>query len=182
MVIYNFESVFSIERRLHKIDASRGGDQGLNQVIPLGGIPIRGIAYTAAVCLLTVVMWRLPLVGALVGPWWFQLLLAIVIARLMLRYEPDGRGAHLFLLAAVGHAYRRVRELERAPNLGGKYRVGWDASDAALHRAKIQGPATVEFHAPVEDNDRWNGWFAEGGAGRPCSIEVRDGQTLRVRP
>jgi hypothetical protein len=184
MVIYNFESVFNIERRMHKIDPSRGGDQGLNQIVPLGGVPIRGITYVSVIILVVLILWRLPLSGSVIGvfPWYFHLFLAMMIAKLMMRYEPDGRGAHLFLMAVAIHVYWRLREYQRPVNLGGKVRVGWDGSDTQLHRAQIKGPAVVTFRLPVEDNDRWNGWHAEGGRGEPQAIAVRADQTLKVRP
>ena len=84
MVIYNFESVFNIERRMHKIDPSRGGDQGLNQIVPLGGVPIRGITYVSVIILVVLILWRLPLSGSVIGvfPWYFHLFLAMMIAKL----------------------------------------------------------------------------------------------------
>lgn len=189
MLIRSYRRVFKLERRMHKIDPTRGAGEGLNQMVPPAGIPIRGIGYAAGALVATFVLWKTPGVGLGFGllPWWIRhLAIPALVTVALWRAEPDGRRADLLVCAVAAHLWRRLRARRARPDwtVGGKLRVRWDASDTRLHRgARIHGPATAAFSVPVELNDRWDGLYAEASErGEPRVVEVPAGQTLKVRP
>src|SRR5207248_2783090 len=96
--IRSFRAVFRLERRIYKFDRWR---------IPIPyGVPVWGIAYSAAALALIVVAGRLPAVGPLVGlaPAPLRLVLAPLAAGALLNgVEPDGRRAHVFVAAWLRH-------------------------------------------------------------------------------
>ena len=53
MIIQSYRRVFSIERRMHKLDPTRPAGVGLNSIVPASGFSIRAITYAVIVLVLS---------------------------------------------------------------------------------------------------------------------------------
>lgn len=151
--IHSFRVVFALERRLHRIDRWR---------LPLPyGLPVRALAYAAAVLLLIVAASRLPGIGDLVrvlpAPVRFVLLPGIAAFTLD-RARVDGRPAHKFLIALLRHRLgaRHLSGFRRTPPAGHEARIQSelafvpDLSAGYYRPSRIKGPARLRLAYPVE--------------------------------
>src|SRR5271156_3711073 len=97
--VRSFHVVFSLERRLHRIDRFR---------IPLPyGLPLRRVGYAAALVVVVLAASRLPVLGLLLGrlPAPVRLLVIPLVGSVALtRVRIDGRPAGVVGLAAARHA------------------------------------------------------------------------------
>ena len=150
ITIRSFRVVFSLERRIHKVDRWR---------IPVPyGIPLRGIAYWALALLATLALGWLPFVGELTGllPTPIRLvLLPVAVAYALARLRIDGRSAHTALAAwaRFGLSPRRVAGGREVPRVGSVVRladvpVSPDERGVRYRRAVVEGPATVLLRYP----------------------------------
>jgi hypothetical protein len=187
VIIQSYRRVFSIERRMHKLDPTRPAGMGLNAIVPASGFSIRAITYAVTVLVLSVLLYFIPVIREpfVVWPWWIRhIVVPCIAAYLLMRWEPDGRRADLTMFAIVSHFVTRVRAWKPAESWKGKVRVRWDTSGDVLRRGgRIHGPAAAEFSVPVSLADRWNGWHAEHDAsGKRQTVVVPPSKTLKVRP
>ena len=179
MVIRSYRRVFRLDRRIYAF-----GDWQL----PLpNGIPLRGLVYFIAALLLSLIVWKLPVIGLFFGilPWPVRhVILPLWIAAAGMTFSPDGRRADLFVWTWLSLMGRRVRARVQRESMdwSGKLRVRWDSSDVVLHRALVKGPAAVAFVEPVRDVDKWHGWCAVPDADGRREITVRADQSLKVWP
>lgn len=105
--IRSYRRVFALERRLYRIDS-----------IPLNpnGVPLRGIAYFAALLAMALVMSRLTLVGAAVRllPWYVRELAGPALGAFVLTaVRIEGRPFHLAALGLFRYAAGRWRRSPR---------------------------------------------------------------------
>lgn len=187
LVIRSYRRVFEVDRRIYRVD---------RWALPVpGGVPLRGLGYFVATILVLIGFGRLPGVGELVGalsPPLRFVVLPLAVAVLGTQAAPDGRSAHRFAwgwlrfrLRARRRCTGRAVALEGEPvACGGVLGVCWDSHDAALHRARVRGPARVTFAVPVYLDARGGGLVARPGAGEPSGQAVVLGgrQVLEVRP
>lgn len=177
--IRSYRRVFSVDRRVYKVD---------RWILPVpGGVPIRGLAYFGGALLVVLVLGLVPLIGDLldlIGPILRYVFLPAAIGIASMQATPDGRPAPRFAWSWVAFQWRVRGVPPEGARTGwaARLRVRWDADSPTLRKARVCGPATVTSRLPIELNDRWDGWWAEGGRGAPCTIAVRDDQTLKVRP
>ncbi len=150
LTIRSFRVVFDLERRIHKVDRWR---------IPVPyGVPLRGIAYWALALFATIVLGRLPLVGALtdVAPTPIRLVIVpVAVAYALARLKIDGRPAHTGLAAWARFTLEpaRIAGLRGVPRVGAVVRLANipilpDERSARLRRAVIGGPAAVLLRYP----------------------------------
>jgi hypothetical protein len=95
MVIRSYRRVFELERRIYRIDRLR-----LNP----GGVPVRGIAYFAALLLAALAFERLPPIGLLAAavPWYVrELAFPGLLAAALAVVRIDGRPFHLAARAVL---------------------------------------------------------------------------------
>jgi hypothetical protein len=96
--IRSYRSVFDLERRIYRIDRVR-----LNP----NGVPLRGIVYWLTILVATLVVARVPLVGAVLGvfPWYMrELALPALAAALLSVVRVEGRPFHRAAVALVRYA------------------------------------------------------------------------------
>ena len=173
---------------MHKLDPTRPAGVGLNSIVPASGFSIRAITYAVIVLVLSVLLYLIPVIREpfVVWPWWIRhIVVPCVLAGLLMRWEPDGRRADLTMLAIVSHYLTVARVWAPAPAWRGKVRVRHDDSGEVLRRGgRVHGPATARFSVPVTVRDRWRGWTAQHDRehGKPQTVLVPQGKTLRVRP
>jgi hypothetical protein len=124
MEIRSFRRVFELERRIYRVDRLR-----LNP----SGVPVRGLAYFAAIALGCVVAARIPLVGFVFAlpPWYLRdLALPALAAAVLAMVRIDGRPGHLAALAIGRYCF--------APRffVGGRFRARccqrWSPGDVVL--------------------------------------------------
>jgi hypothetical protein len=150
LTIRSFRVVFSLERRIHKVDRWR---------LPVPyGIPLRGIAYWALALTAVVVAGSLPLTATIVGvlPPPVRYAIGPVAASYALtQMRVDGRPAHTALAAWTRFkiAPSRLSGLRRAPAVGTVVRIGDvvlapDEHFARYRAAVVEGPATVVLRYP----------------------------------
>jgi hypothetical protein len=187
LVIRSYRRVFEVDRRIYRVD---------RWALPVpGGVPLRGLGYFVATILVLLVCGRLPGVGELVGavspPLRFVVVpLAVAVAGT--QAAPDGRSAHRFAwdwlrfrLRARRRCAGRVVPLEGEPvAFGGVLGVCWDWHGAALHRARVRGPARVTFALPVQLDARHRGLVVRPDPDEPAGQAVVLGgrEVLEVRP
>ena len=152
MVVRSYRRVFRIDRRIYRVD---------RWALPVpGGVPLRGVGYFALALLAVVLVERLPLLGGPVGALSAPLryvVLPLAVAVLSAQAAPDGRAAHRFALGWLARrlrarrtcAGRRVPAEKTRVSWSGAVAVGADERDPTLGPARITGPATVRFAAPV---------------------------------
>src|SRR4051795_11917411 len=144
MAIRSYRRVFEVDRRIYRVD---------RWALPVpGGVPLRAVAYFVAALLAILVGGSLPGIGELVSGVSAPLRFVVVplaVAVLGTQAAPDGRVAHRFAwdwlrfrLRARRRCTGRAVALEGEPiACGGVLGVCWDSHDAALHRARVRGPA-----------------------------------------
>jgi hypothetical protein len=146
--IRSFRSVFSLERRIYRIDTLR-----LNPC----GIPLRGIVYAAGLVVVALIAGALPPTSWLdpIVPWYLRdLALPLAAASLLGSARIDGRVFHLAAFAALAHLTgpRRLGRLAPAPPVG-RWRPPPilcipDGSDARLRAMRYRGPGAVLVRCP----------------------------------
>lgn len=144
MEIRSFRAVFELERRVYRVDTVR-----LNP----GGIPLRGVLYTAALVPASLVAGRVPPASWVLGlvPWYVRYLgLPVVVAALATIARIDGRPFHHAARALAAHcvAPRWTSGLVRAPAPGARWRPPTillipDGSDGRFRRLRYRGPGAV---------------------------------------
>jgi TcpE family len=187
LIIRSYRRVFQVDRRIYRVD---------RWALPVpGGVPLRGVGYFAATLVVLVVCGSLPGVGALVGalsPPLRYVVLPLAVAVAGTQAAPDGRSAHRFAwdwlrfcLRARRRCAGRMVPLEGEPvtwdrGLG----VCWDGHGAALHRARVHGPARVTFGVPVELAVRRGRLVARRGSheAAPQAVVLGGREILEVRP
>src|SRR6476646_9061143 len=118
--VRSFRSVFALERRIYRIDRLR-----LNPT----GVPVRGVAYAAALIVVGQLLQSVPLLGALaaLAPWPLRDVIdPVVLAAALTALRLDGRPAHHALVAAprFASAPRHLSGFARAPSIGTAWRPG----------------------------------------------------------
>lgn len=150
MTIRSYRVCFRLERRIYKLDRWR---------LPLPwGVPLRGLGYAAAALVAVLVVSGVPLIGSLLGelhPAIRLLGIPALVAYGLCAVEPDGRAAHVALLAWARWRTgpRTVAGIRRCPAPGSVVRVGdvTIAPDEQTHRyrpARIAGPCRVLLRYP----------------------------------
>lgn len=197
MDVRSYRGVFELERRVYRIDTVR-----LNP----GGVPIRGIAYAAALILATLLACRLEPVWLILGPlpWPVRCVgLPILAAALATIARIEGRPFHLAAWALMAHRVgpRRTARLGRVPAPGRRWRPAPvvlipDGSDGRLRRLRYRGPGAVLVCCAHERADwpppRWPGagrradiTVHPGGDGRPlarpAALELAAGAVIETR-
>lgn len=152
MQIRSYKAVFQLERRIYRID-------GL--MLNPAGVPLRGIAYFAALLAGALLVSRLPLLAHVggVAPWYVRGLLGpAALAVLLTTIRLDGRPCHVAVRTLVGYwlGPRRLVGLRRCPRLESRLEPGAlvvlaDGSEARLRRMRYRGPgAALVRGKPVE--------------------------------
>jgi hypothetical protein len=144
MEIRSYRSVFDLERRIYRIDRVR-----LNP----NGVPVRGIVYWLTILVATLIVGRLPVLGAVlrVFPWYMrELALPALAAALLSVVRVEWRPFHRAAVALVRYA--------AAPRYLCRWRscaepgVRWtpaellvlpDGCGARLRRLRYTGPGVV---------------------------------------
>lgn len=155
--VHSFRVVFALERRIHRIDRWR---------LPLPyGVPVRGLAYAAAILLATILAARLPAIGPIIAvlpaPVRFVLLPGFAAFALD-RARVDGRPAHNFLIALARHRFgpRHLTGFRAAPPIGYEDRVVDDLTllpderAPSYRRARVKGPAQLRLAYPAAGTQR----------------------------
>jgi TcpE family len=188
LLIRSYRRVFEVDRRIYRVD---------RWALPVpGGVPLRGLGYFAATIALVVVLGPVPAIGDLLGLLSAPLryvVLPLTVAVLATQAAPDGRSAHRFAgdWLRLRLRTRRRSALRRVPLEGEAVpwhdvlATRWDVSGAQLHRARVRGPARVDFRVPVEFDDRpRNRLLARSRADStgPQTVVIGGGQQLEVLP
>ncbi len=150
MTIRSYRVCFRLERRIYKLDRWR---------LPVPwGVPLRGLGYAAGALAAVLVLSGVPLVGAVLGqlhPAFRLLGIPALIAYGLCAVEPDGRAAHLALLAWVRWRLgpHQIAGMQRRPPVGSVVRLAdvTIAPDEQTHRyrpARIAGPCRVLLRYP----------------------------------
>lgn len=187
--IRSFRSVFSLERRIYRIDTLR-----LNP----GGIPLRGIVYATLLVLTALAAGAVPPTAWLdpVLPWYLRDLgLPLAAATMLGALRIEGRPFHLAALALLAYMCgpRRLNGLAASDTRATRWRPTDvlcipDGSDSSFRALRYRGPGAVLVQHPhlrVE-------WSAPRGAdvtlhpvagprGRPSVLELAAGAVLEVR-
>jgi hypothetical protein len=152
--IRSFRSVFALERRIYRIDTMR-----LNP----SGIPLRGIAYGAALVVASLLAGALPPTSWLdpIVPWYLRDIgIPLALAAALGSARIDGRAFHLAAYAAVIHVAgpRRLGRLVPLPTTG-RWRPPTvvclpDGSDARFRALRYRGPGVVLVRGPHVRRDR----------------------------
>jgi conjugation transfer TcpE-like protein len=150
MTIHSYRRVLKVRRHIHVIPWS----PGRKLVLPYP-IPVLGVVYFVALEAAFFVISRLPLFGLAAKlpfkVWW---IIPLWLAWLAVHTSFDGRMPHLWVLSWIQFRLRpkRTRAGLRVKD-GGRIRgrVRWWVDEHApdLHRARIAGPAAVQFNVPV---------------------------------
>jgi hypothetical protein len=141
--IRSYRAVFDLERRLYRIDMLR-----LNPA----GVPLRGIAYFAALLLVVLLAARLPLLGGAVRavPWYARGLIGPAVAAAALTVmRVEGRPFHVAAWALLRFALgpRRLVCLQR-PAAG---QTRWRPAELLV----LEAPAAAGAPAGVDGADGW---------------------------
>jgi hypothetical protein len=149
--IQSFRSCFALERRIHRLDRWR---------LPLPyGLPVRGIAYCAAILLTVLVSSRLPLLGAFMGtmhPAVRMVLLPVGGAYVMASLRIDGRAAHMVGVSWLRQALEPKRLVafraapDRAQHTLGTITLAPDERTSRLRSGFVDGAARVVLRYPVD--------------------------------
>jgi hypothetical protein len=136
--------VFDLERRIYRIDRLR-----LNP----GGIPVRGVVYLIAIVVATLLVAKLPLLGAPAAalPWYLRdIALPVAGAALLTAIRIEGRPFHLAARALLTYATgpRRLAGARPCPAPGRRWyppplAILPDGSDGRLRRLRYSGPGAV---------------------------------------
>jgi hypothetical protein len=151
-----------------------------------GGLPWRGFMYFVWGLAAILVAGHVYVIGTALGivhPVLKFMILPAGLAVLAMKNadRTDGLPPHVF--AVLWARERLTRKPRDSSAWSAKLGVRWDEHATRLHRSMVRGPARVTFREPVGLQDRWNGWWAEGGDdGEPRTVEVRADQALKVRP
>jgi hypothetical protein len=165
--IRSYRTVFDLERRIYRVDRLR-----LNP----GGVPLRGVVYFLAILTGSLLVGRLPLVGALAQtlPWYMrELALPGTAAALLTLIKIEGRSFHLSALALLRYA-TGPRELAGLRPLTAADRrwhihelvILADGSESRLRRLRYTGPGAVLVRA-AHVRTAWRPGPLRGLARRP---------------
>ncbi len=190
--IRSFRSVFALERRIYRIDTL-----ALNP----SGIPLRGIAWAAALVALALVAGALPPTSWLdpLAPWYVRdVALPLAGAWLGASVRIDGRPLHAAARSCAGHLLgARTLHSLRAP---ARAEARWepppilcipDGSDAGFRALRYRGPGAVLVARPhLRAEWRPRPWRAAVtlhplpgvAGGRATVLELAAGAVLEVRP
>jgi hypothetical protein len=188
--VRSFRSVFTLERRIYRIDTLR-----LNP----GGIPLRGIGYAAVLVLTALVAGVLPPTAWLdpLIPWYVRDVgLPLAAATLLGASRIDGRPFHLAAFALVRHKLgsRRLSglaplELRAACWIPPPVLCIPDGSDGRFRSLRYHGPGAVlvhhahlraEWRAPCRADVTLHP--LAGARGDATVLELAAGAVLEVRP
>lgn len=188
MEIRSFRSVFSLERRIYRIDSL-----ALNP----SGIPLRGLVYAAALVAGALVAGAIPPASWLdpFVPWYLRDVgLPLALATLLGSLRIDGRAFHHAALAGLRHALspRRLDALRALPARGRTWRPTAvvlipDGSDARFRAFSYRGPGAVlvrRAHERVDSPRRGRVTLRPigGELRRAAVLELAAGAVLEVRP
>jgi hypothetical protein len=147
--VRSFREVFALERRIYRIDRLR-----LNPT----GVPVRGVAYAAALLVIVQLADGMPVLGRLLAlaPWPLRDLVApLAFAAALTVLRIDGRPAHDALVSVVRFALgpRHLSRFERCQPVGAIWRPGPlvvipDGSEGRLRSLAYRGPGNVLIDAP----------------------------------
>jgi hypothetical protein len=187
--VRSFRDVFALERRIYRIDRLR-----LNPT----GVPVRGVAYAAALLVVIQVVDGLPVIDGLIGlaPWPLRDLVApLALAAVLTVLRIDGRPVHDALVAVARFATgpRHVSRFERCQPFGVTWRPGPlvvipDGSQARLRSLVYRGPGRVLIGAPHTRRVASRLWGdalrvepARGAGDDQVGVQVGAGGRLRVQ-
>jgi hypothetical protein len=146
--IRSYRTVFDLERRIYRVDRLR-----LNP----GGVPLRGVVYFLAILVGSLLVGRLPLLGALAQtlPWYVrELLFPGAVAALLTMIKIEGRSFHLSALALLQYATgpRELAGLRPLTAADRRWHIHElvllaDGSDSRLRRLRYTGPGAVLVRA-----------------------------------
>jgi hypothetical protein len=181
--IRSYSVCFQLERRIHKIDRWR---------VPLSyGVPLAAVGWAAGVLLATLVLARLPILGAVLGalhPALRLVILPVAAAAFLSRWRIDGRRP---LPAAVAYVRWRAtprhlagfRAQPQRLELGTVTFAG-DGRGARLRDAVIRGPARVVLRYPAALKQRGARLHVTAHQGEPQwrgkEITIQPGQRVVV--
>ena len=196
--VRSYRAVFDLERRIYRIDTVR---------LHPGGVPLRGIAYFAALVAVTLLVSQLPLRGLGLGllPWYLRYGgLPAAAAALFTITRIDGRPFHRAATALIAQRLgpRQFAGLRPCRPIGVRWRPPAivlipDGSDAGLRRFRFTGPGVVvvgcahrraewprrALARPLRRPDITMHPAGEGARlSRPIALELRPGAMLEVRP
>ena len=167
--VRSYRAVFSLERRVYRIDALR-----LNPA----GVPLRGVAYCVALAAGAFVLGDIPGISWPLAaiPWYFRdLALPAALGGVLAMVRIDGRAFHLAACALL--RYRcGARHLWRLRGRGPAI-VTWrpapivfiaDGSEGAFRSLRFQGPGVALICCP-HDRIEWPGRW---GIGRRPQVSV----------
>lgn len=179
MEIRSYRRVFDLERRVYSIDRLR-----LNPT----GVPVRGILYGVALLTASLVLARLPLLGALMGrlPWFASdLALPLAGASVLSIIRVEGRTFHLAAYALLRYAAtpRRLSGLSTSVRIGERWYPQAilflpDGSDSHMRRLRYRGPGA----ALVAIEHDLDGRARERGASGVARGPLTRGLTVCERP
>jgi hypothetical protein len=184
--IRSYGVVFSLERRLHRIDRFR---------IPLPyGLPLRSVGYAAVLLTLVLAVDRVPGVGGLLGALPTPFRIAVVPgvgSYLLTRVRIDGRpagaaaaGALVYLVQPRRLGAWQPRQWDRVVRVA-DLTLAPSGDGPALRRGTVRGPCDVALQCPVATRARRHSTIItcarEGRGARRGSIVLRAGERLVVR-
>jgi hypothetical protein len=156
--IRSFRSVFTLERRIYRIDSIR-----LNPA----GIPLRGVGYAAILAAFSATAGAAPLVHPLAAlvPWYLRdVAIPTALGSVLAAIRIEGRVFHSAVAALARHAIgpRRLVALRSASRARGVWRPGpiifiADGSEARPRNLRYRGPgvALIRYaHCRVERQPR----------------------------
>jgi hypothetical protein len=184
MTIHSYRRVFRIDRRIYRID---------RWTLPVpGGIPLVGVAYFAVAFVAVLLLKSVPVVSDTLGllhPLLSHVFLPLILAVLAMNVEPDGRPTYRFAADWLRFRFRKRRKIHErhVPTEGeavqwkGKVRTLWDMDSPVQRKARVKGPARIEFRdgATLGLTSRGR-WIARAG-GSKREYDVKAGETLEVR-
>jgi hypothetical protein len=163
MEIRSYRRVFDLERRVYSVDRLR-----LNP----GGVPVRGIAYFAAILAMWALAARVPLLGGVVRalPWYLRdLALPGLAATVLSAVRVEGRAFHLTARALLRHALgpRRITGSGERSAVGRNWyppEIAWlpDGSDSRMRHLRYTGPGAVlvTLEHELGEHSREGAWAA----------------------
>lgn len=191
--IRSYRAVFALERRVYQVDTLR-----LNPA----GVPLRGLAYCAALVLVALLGRAAPVLADVLAllPWYLvNLIMPVAAGALLAMLRIEGRPFHL----AAGALLRLRFGARRCSRLGGVAREQhiWrppaillipDGSEARLRAFRYRGPGAVlvafahdrvEWSSPILRWRRRDVSLHPVGVARPAqpvALEIAAGATLEV--
>jgi hypothetical protein len=150
MVIHSYRRVLKVRRHIHAIPWKNG------QIVLDYPIPLREFTYFGILEVLFILISRLPVLGvfAHVLPYHFWFVVPFLVVYAVYISSFDGRMPHRWLQSWFAFLLRAKQTRAGLPvKRGGRFRgrQRWWVDEHApdLHRARVSGPAVVDFNVPA---------------------------------